>query len=289
MCWEMEADQKGADNSDSGMFSASSSMDGSDTHIPVVQGDLPTCHAFMDPNISLSYVFPTIPVTFGTSLPYLTTDGLKVSYIKDEKDNSQDNQVFAQDLISSLNKMADSHFHQTLDGGKTDMKTSIDRSDLNIASHLTEEKGMSPLDISVVSYPDSSGGQQSPALSSQTGASSLPFPSTDITSDAMLSAINYNDSEMLHDGTFDMNSTNSAGNLPQLDDGLLSNMGNPAQNIRLAEGQGAHTFDLFDSHVNDPLSLSPQPFSDTGFAVGDSTSLSTVTTESSGMFFLIEI
>ena len=65
----------------------------------------------------------------------------------------------------------------------------------------------------------------------------------------MLSAINYNDNEILHDGAFDV-----PGNLGGLDDGLLGGMSNQ----RLTENASGHSFDLFDGEGD---SLNMEAFS----------------------------
>ena len=96
------------------------------------------------------------------------------------------------------------------------------------------EKRVSPLSIIPTTFSDP--GQQSPAAPSQS-SQILHYGGTNVTGDAMLSAINYNDNEMLHDGGFDV-----TGNLGNLDDGLLGGMSNP----RLTENASGHSFDLFD-------------------------------------------
>lgn len=138
-----------------------------------------------------------------------------------------------------------------------------------------DEKGMSPLSMATVSFQD--GGQPSPTSNSQTGTRALRFQASGNPGDAMLSAINYNDSDMLQDGGFDVSMPAS---LPNLEDGLLSNM-TASGNVRLSENPGATTFDLFDGNVAEPYnmeSLSPQPFHDANpsFNMADNSSLGTV-------------
>ena len=96
------------------------------------------------------------------------------------------------------------------------------------------EKRASPLSIITTTFSDP--GQVSPAAPSQS-SQILNYGSSNVAGDAMLSAINYNDNEILHDGAFDV-----PGHLGSLDDGLLGGMSNP----RLTENASGHTFDLFD-------------------------------------------
>ncbi|XP_046375534.2 transcriptional-regulating factor 1-like isoform X3 [Haliotis rufescens] len=284
----MEAGQKGADNSEL-VLSGIPKMDTSGLPLPIIQAaDLQNCQAFPDQGTSLSYVFPTIPLSINASIPLLT-EGLKtLPVVKEEKGLRQTFDPVTtqalQDIVNSglyvpFSKMSDSNFTQNSDNGK-DVKSGFERQDMQtVGGNLAEDKGMSPLNILVVSYPDT--GQQSPSVT-QAGAQGLRFQSAGGAGDAMLSAINYNDSDMLPDSAFDMNAANSAPNLPHLDDGILGSMGNPAQNIRLTEGHPTHSFDLFDSNVHDTLSLSPQPFSDPSFSVTDTSNLSATTGDSEG-------
>ena len=128
----------------------------------------------------------------------------------------------------------------------------------DIAASLAEDKPADPLMISTpVTYQDGGGGQPSPASSTQSITTQvMRFQASDNVSDAMLSAINYNDNEILPADNFD-------GNLA-VDEQLLTmrnNMNTPS---------GSVFGDLFDGDSNmgdyniegpqDP-SLSPQSFS----------------------------
>ncbi|XP_033734969.1 uncharacterized protein LOC117323697 isoform X2 [Pecten maximus] len=144
-----------------------------------------------------------------------------------------------------------------------DHSSSMDKSDSKVDIYsVTDDKGVPGL--AGIQFQDG-GEQTSPGTPSQTSTSQiLHYRPSAKSGDAMLSAINYNDSDMLPEGAFD-------SCLPNLDDGILSNMGTPG-NIRMSENLP----DLFDGegNVNDSYSmegLSPQPFTDTasGF-VGDS-------------------
>ena len=141
------------------------------------------------------------------------------------------------------------------------------------------EKRMSPGPLSIIPTTGfSDPGQQSPASLSQ-NSQILHYRASGSSGDAMLSAINYNENEILQDGGFDV-----TGNLGNLDDGLLSGMGNAG---RLSENPGSNTFDLFDGE-SDTLNmdaLSP------GLIMTDSGSLSTVNTvtdsnDSAGRYFI---
>ncbi|XP_069118221.1 transcriptional-regulating factor 1-like isoform X2 [Argopecten irradians] len=143
-----------------------------------------------------------------------------------------------------------------------DHSSSMDKNDSKVDIYsVTDDKGVPGL--AGIQFQDG-GEQTSPGTPSQTSTSQiLHYRPSAKSGDAMLSAINYNDSDMLPDGAFD-------SCLPNLDDGILSNMGTPG-NIRMSENLP----DLFDGegNVNDSYSmegLSPQPFTDSasGF-VGD--------------------
>lgn len=108
------------------------------------------------------------------------------------------------------------------------------------------EKRVSPLSIIPTTFSDH--GQVSPAAPSQS-SQILHYGSSNVAGDAMLSAINYSDNEILPDGAFDV-----AGNLGSLDDGLLGGMSNQ----RLTENTSGHSFDLFDSEGD---SLNMETFS----------------------------
>lgn len=120
---------------------------------------------------------------------------------------------------------------------------------------VSDDKG----GLTVVSIPFQDGGEQtSPVTPTQNSSQILSYRPSATTGDAMLSAINYNENEILQDGAFDVS---VAGTLSNLDDGILSNIGS-----RLSENPGS-SFDLFDGegNVNDSYSmddLSPQPFHD---------------------------
>ena len=95
------------------------------------------------------------------------------------------------------------------------------------------EKRASPLSIITTTLSDP--GQVSPAAPSSSQI--LNYGSSNVAGDAMLSAINYNDNEILQDGAFDV-----PGHLGIVDDGLLGGMSNQ----RLTENASGHTYDLFD-------------------------------------------
>lgn len=214
-----------------------------------------------------------IPFPLPSNLPFTFGEGLKGNW--GLTDLTSTDLSILQDTppsnvtVNVVGKMSD-NFSASSDTGKSDSGR-----DLGLGSSLGEDKGMSPLNILVIPpYSDSP----------QTSKEALLYQNSGNAGDAMLSAINYNDNDILPESAFDMNTASGAGNLPQLDDSFLSNIGNTSQNIRLQEGQGSNTFDLFDSNVNDTLSLLPQPFGDTGLSVGENSNLSTTsgTTESDG-------
>lgn len=150
-----------------------------------------------------------------------------------------------------------------------------DSSFLNTADAMSRRDAKSPLNIIVATDGIQIQPPGSPTISSQAGLSSLQFHSVVSGGDKMLSAansLNFNDPEMLGDSAFD--STSSSG-LPQFDDGLLSGLGSAGQGMRLGDGTTGTSFDLFDGGVTDSLSLSPQPFSDTGLMTETSTVLDT--------------
>lgn len=105
---------------------------------------------------------------------------------------------------------------------------------LNTSEH---EKRMSPGPLSIITTTSlNEAGQPSPASISQ--GSHILYRTAGAAGDAMLSAINYNDSEIL-EGGFDV-----GGNLSNLDDGILAGIGNPG---RLNENPSSDTFPLFDT------------------------------------------
>ena len=129
----------------------------------------------------------------------------------------------------------------------------------------------SPLDV-MVTTDQINVGASSPQMSTQPNMSSLPFQSVVSGGDKMLSAVNtlnLNDPEILGDSAFDSNATVG---LPQFEDGLLSSLGSSGQGMRLGDSGGATSFNLFDDGVGESLSLSPQPFTDTGL-ISDSGSV----------------
>lgn len=144
----------------------------------------------------------------------------------------------------------------------SDDSSNMDKSDSKVDMYsVTDDKGVPGL--AGIQFQDG-GEQTSPGTPSQTNTSQiLHYRPSAKSGDAMLSAINYNDSEMLPEGAFD-------SCLPNLDDGILSNIGTPGT-IRLSENLP----DLFDGegNVNDSYSmegLSPQPFHDSASTfVGD--------------------
>lgn len=100
------------------------------------------------------------------------------------------------------------------------------------------DKRLSPGPLSIITTTSlSEPGQPSPASISQ--GSHILYRATGAAGDAMLSAINYNENEILNDGGFDVGS-----NLGNLDDGILSGIGNTG---RLNENPASDTFGLFDS------------------------------------------
>ncbi|KAH3844346.1 hypothetical protein DPMN_086604, partial [Dreissena polymorpha] len=105
---------------------------------------------------------------------------------------------------------------------------------LGVSDHL--DKGLSPGPLSIITTTSiSDTGQQSPASLSHHG--SQMYKSGGTSGDAMLSAINYSENEILHDSTFDMSS-----NLGNLDDGILSGIGHSS---RLGDNP-SEQFGLFD-------------------------------------------
>ena len=105
-----------------------------------------------------------------------------------------------------------------------------------ILNSSDQDKRMSPGPLSIITTTSlNEPGQPSPASMSQ--GSHILYRTTGAAGDAMLSAINYNDSEMIEAG-FDDNS-----NLGNLDDGILAGLGNPA---RLNENPSTDAFQLFD-------------------------------------------
>lgn len=132
------------------------------------------------------------------------------------------------------------------------------------------DKGLSPGPLSIITTSVNDQGQTSPASMSQ-GSQILPYRTTGASGDAMLSAINYNESEMLQDNAFDVGS-----NLGNLDDGLLSSIGNPS---RLSENPASDTYNLFDG---DGDSLNMETLSPHGLLIPDTGGLSSVTVSESG-------
>lgn len=123
---------------------------------------------------------------------------------------------------------------------------------------LPNERVPDPMLVVSSSYQDV---QSSPPSSSSPASSSHSLSSVQVvrlqTPDTMLSAINYNENEMLHDNSFDV---------PGMDDTLLNTM--PAAST--LNPTTSSTFDLFDSgNIPDysmdsqqDLQLSPQSFTD---------------------------
>ncbi|BFZ12228.1 hypothetical protein BsWGS_15263 [Bradybaena similaris] len=160
-------------------------------------------------------------------------------------------------LVSSINlpinSLSDAGLYRMSDG-----------SYLNSSDTMLKKESKSPINIIVTTDGIQIQGPVSPIITSQANQSGLQFQSVVRGGDKMLSAVsslNFNDSEMLGDSAFD--STSSSG-LAQFDDGLLSSLGSAGQGMRLGDGTSGTSFDLFDGEVTDNLSLSPQPFSDTG-------------------------
>ncbi|KAK3093940.1 hypothetical protein FSP39_022050 [Pinctada imbricata] len=123
--------------------------------------------------------------------------------------------------------------------------------------------------VSINPFPE--GAEQTSPITPVTNSAPqiLPYRPSASSGDAMLSAINYNENEILQDGAFDVS---VAGTLPNLDDGLLSNMG---------------THDLFDGegNVNDSYEmegLSPHSFNDPGSGLVDGSLSSVMDSDSLG-------
>ncbi|KAK3597414.1 hypothetical protein CHS0354_040149 [Potamilus streckersoni] len=198
---------------------------------------------------SVSFTTGLTGLTFTESSPGFR---LMTSSIKAEKDRQINIPFLSPANLQKLLGHSDGGV-----GVKTDS-----RQDIGICVTIDPDKGTSPLTIVPVQFQD--GGQTSPA-SSIANSQILHYQPSSGAGDAMLSAINYNDNEMLHDGGFDV-AVNSS--LPNLDDGLLGSMSNP----RLTENSSAPPFDLFDGegNVNDSYqmdSLSPQTFEEGGSAL----------------------
>lgn len=147
--------------------------------------------------------------------------------------------------------------------------------EMNINAVDDKRIRISPLPMIPSTYHD---GDHTSPVSTTTSSQVLRFQPSGNSGDAMLSAINYNENEILQDGPFEV----GVGSLPALDDGILENMSTTG-NIRLTENPGSSTFDLFDGegNVNDSYnmeSLSPQPFQDpaTSFGLADSNNIANV-------------
>ena len=129
---------------------------------------------------------------------------------------------------------------------------------------MPSERGPDPMLVVSSSYQDV---QSSPPSSSSPASSSHSLSSVQVvrlqTPDTMLSAINYNENEMLHDNSFDV---------PGMDENLLNTM--PAATTLNPTTSSA--FDLFDSgNIPDysmdgqqDLQLSPQSFTDPSNSFG---------------------
>jgi hypothetical protein len=137
---------------------------------------------------------------------------------------------------------------------------------------VADEKGMSPLSIVAMSYQD--GGQPSPASSTQSLPNNQALRYQASGRDAMLSAINYNETEMLHEGGFDV-----TGNLGNIDDGLLSGMTStqnpPNSTFDLFDGDG-NVNDAYNMEATQDLQLPSDSFPEhsSGFSIGDNSNLS---------------
>ena len=148
-----------------------------------------------------------------------------------------------------------------------DTKTDSPRVDLY---SMADENGVSGQSVVSISFPD--GADQTSPITPVTNATPsqiLQYRTSAGSGDAMLSAINYNENEILQDGAFDVS---VAGTLPNLDDGLLSNMG---------------THDLFDGegNVNDSYEmegLSPHSFNDPAPGLVDGSLSSVIDSDSLG-------
>jgi len=135
---------------------------------------------------------------------------------------------------------------------------------------LNSDKGLSPGPLSIITTTSiNDQGQTSPASMSQ-GSQILQYRSAGASGDAMLSAINYNENEILQESAFDVGS-----NLGNLDDGLLSGIGNAT---RLSENP-ASDYGLFDG---DGDSLNMETLSPPGLLISDSGGLPSVSVSESG-------
>ncbi|XP_064623846.1 uncharacterized protein LOC135485588 isoform X2 [Lineus longissimus] len=236
-----------------------------------------------------SMILPNVPVrmttgsqdfsvTSGSSLTYPQTTGhysnhqsifnfSEGAFRKEEKDAHLGSKVVEATQSPPVNM---NHFQKsfTFPTQAVDSKSGIVA---NVS--VADEKGMSPLSIVPMSYQD--GGQPSPASSTQSLPNNQALRYQASGRDAMLSAINYNEAEMLHEGGFDV-----TGNLGNLDDGLLSGM-TSTQNP-----PNSNPFDLFDGdgNVNDAYNMEATqdlqlpsdsfPEHSSGFNMSDNSNLS---------------
>lgn len=140
-----------------------------------------------------------------------------------------------------------------------------------LLSSADSDKGLSPGPLSIITTTSvSDQGQTSPASMSQ-GSQILHYRSVAASGDAMLSAINYSENEILQESAFDVGS-----NLGNLDDGLLAGIGNPS---RLSENPASDTYGLFDG---DGDSLNMETLSPPGLLISDTGGLPSVSVSESG-------
>ncbi|KAL5008597.1 hypothetical protein ScPMuIL_014178 [Solemya velum] len=223
---------------------------------------------------SIAYTFP-IGVNASAAIYTINEGqpGMRLPVIAQTKDGK--------DTILTGQLINPTHFSKIFShGGECVART--DSQEMNANSVEDKRIRISPLPMIPVTFQD---GEHSSPVSSTSNSQVLRFQPSGNSGDAMLSAINYNENEILQDGPFEV----GVGSLPALDDGILENM-NTTGNIRLTENPGSSTFDLFDGegNVNDSYnmeSLSPQPFQDHSatFGLADSNNIASVAdTEKAG-------
>lgn len=225
---------------------------------------MPGTTGFPDNQVSVAYTFAA------TSVGDTSQIGIQlVQQVKEDRESLSIGQNIGQTSFHKFSPYLQGHDVPLKVDGKGAFEH-VDQPKLIV----TDFKGvpqLSMIQLPVVSQP-------SPASSSQSGIQGLPFQTVGNSGDAMLSAINCGENDMLHDSAFDVG---VSGPLGTLEEGLLGNMG-AAPNIRMLENTSS-SFDLFDGDGNinnsykmDPLS--PQTFHDTGagFSVTDNTSMTSV-------------
>ena len=222
--------------------------------MPAVPSTLPRAphqNNFVTDQTNVTYAQTSVPYTTVPSMlnfqigdsQYHLKDSLRITNSQQPSTQTSNNTQFSKPFNGA-------HFLQAKDPNKQAIS--------ELAASLAEEKHSDPLMISTpVTYQD--GGQPSPASSTQSITTQvMRFQSSEGVSDAMLSAINYSDSDILPDNSFEVQSNLS------VDDTLL-NMRNT-----MNTPSGSAFGDLFDGDSNmgdynmegqQDLSLSPQSFS----------------------------